>query len=147
MTNLIALSFFDPETTSSSTSDQIVIVKPPKGAPCMDATPIAAGAIDRALRPGGGVTEPEIAKTVDPAFPKDVVTSMTDKQAWDHYVVIQSTVDTTGCVRQMHLVRQSPYPALNAAAIEALSQWRFRPGTADGVPAPVTFDVAIHFKL
>lgn len=148
MTNLIALSFFDPETTSSSTSDQILIAKPPKGAPCMDATSMsAAAAADRAMRPGGGVVEPEIAKTVDPAFPKDVAKSMTDKKAWDHYVVVQSTVDTSGCVRQMRLVRQSPYPALNASALEALAQWRFKPGTVDGTPVPVTFDVAIHFKL
>jgi TonB family protein len=147
MSNLIAMSLFDPESTSSSTSDQLIIVKPAGHAPCMDATPMSIASADRALRPGGGVTEPEIAKSVDPDFPKDVAKAMTDKRVWDHYVVIQSTVDAQGCVRQMRLVRQAPYPALNAAAIEALSQWRFRPGTSDGTPAPVTFDVAIHFKL
>ena len=147
LANLVALSLFDPASTSSSSSDQIILVKPAKEAPCMDATPITTGVCDRAHWPGGSVTEPAILKQIEPDFPKDVVKSMTDKQEWDRYVIIQSTVDTTGCVRQMRIVRQSPYPALNAAAIEALSRFRFRPGTSDGVPAPVTFDVSVHFKL
>jgi len=44
-------------------------------------------------------------------------------------------------------VKVSPDPKLNQAAIDALRQWRFKPGMKEGAPVPVKATIEINFKL
>jgi TonB family protein len=37
--------------------------------------------------------------------------------------------------------------ALDAAAFEAISQWRFVPAQLNGVPVPVTANITVEFRL
>jgi len=36
---------------------------------------------------------------------------------------------------------------LAASAVEAVEQWRFRPGTRDGTPVTVYFTIEVEFRL
>ena len=59
-------------------------------------------------------------------------------------VTVEVVIDVDGIVRQPRIV-QSPAPSVSYAALEAVRQWRFRPGTMDGKPVPVVFNLTINF--
>jgi len=56
--------------------------------------------------------------------------------------VIEVAIDVDGVVKQPRVV-SSPAPSVSYAALEAVKQWRFRPGTRDGKPVPVLFHLTI----
>ncbi|HEV7574305.1 MAG TPA: energy transducer TonB [Thermoanaerobaculia bacterium] len=56
--------------------------------------------------------------------------------------VIEVAIDVDGVVKQPRIV-SSPAPSVSYAALEAVKQWRFRPGTKDGKPVPVLFHLTI----
>lgn len=59
-------------------------------------------------------------------------------------VVIKAVIDIDGILRQPTIV-ESPGPSVSYAALEAVHQWRFRPGTSEGKPVPVVFSLTIRF--
>jgi Gram-negative bacterial TonB protein C-terminal len=59
-------------------------------------------------------------------------------------VIVGVVIDVDGVVRQPGVV-ESPAPAVSYAALEAVHQWRFRPGTGDGKPVPVILRLTITF--
>jgi TonB family protein len=58
--------------------------------------------------------------------------------------VLEVAIDVDGTVRQPRIV-SSPAPSVSYAALEAIKQWRFRPGTIDGRPVPVVFHITFNF--
>jgi TonB family protein len=56
--------------------------------------------------------------------------------------VIEVAIDVDGVVRQPRIV-SSPAPSVSYAALEAIKQWRFRPGTKAGKPVPILFHLTI----
>jgi TonB family C-terminal domain len=60
-------------------------------------------------------------------------------------VTIEVVIDVDGMVRQPRIV-ESPAPSVSYAALEAVRQWRFRPGTMDGKPVPVVFNMTAKFR-
>lgn len=61
-------------------------------------------------------------------------------------VTVQFVVDTEGRVREPS-VRRSNNPMLDAPALDAVRQWRFKPGTLDGQPVNVRMMVPMIFQL
>ena len=61
-------------------------------------------------------------------------------------VLIQMVIDENGIPTEPKVVR-SLDKGLDGKAIEAVKQWRFRPGLKDGKPVPVTAKVEINFWL
>lgn len=61
-------------------------------------------------------------------------------------VLIRLTVDEHGVPRSLKVVRGLGM-GLDEKAIEAVSAWRFRPGTRAGEPAPAIAQVEVHFRL
>jgi TonB family protein len=59
-------------------------------------------------------------------------------------VVLEVAIDVDGVVRQPRIT-SSPAPTVSYAALEAVKQWRFRPGTMDGKPVPIIFGLTITF--
>jgi periplasmic protein TonB len=55
-------------------------------------------------------------------------------------------VDEEGKPQAIKVVR-SLHPGLDQKAIEAVSQWRFRPGQKDGMPVRVMGSVEVNFRL
>ena len=60
-------------------------------------------------------------------------------------VVIECTIDPSGRVVNANVTRG--IPLLNAAALEAVRTWRYRPTLVGGVPVAVLMTVTVSFSL
>lgn len=100
-----------------------------------------AVADDAVYEPGSEVHPPKLIHYVEPAF------SGSSKEAFVEGLVRISTVVTSeGLPSQCKVVGE-----LNAeedrTALEALKQWRFKPGTKEGKPVNVHVIVEVAFHL
>ena len=94
---------------------------------------------------GGEVTAPQVIKRVEPQFPTMVGRAM--GSGANVVVVIEAVITKEGCVRTVRILSQSPYGELNAAALLALSKWKFSPGRLDGKPVDVIFNLTVNFRV
>ena len=85
----------------------------------------------------GVVKAPVAVHKVNPFFPRD---------AGPGLVVIEGRISKSGCMSGEQLLKQTEFPSLNAAALLAVDEWTFKPGTLNGRPVDVIFNVAIQFK-
>ena len=60
-------------------------------------------------------------------------------------VVIAATIDTDGKVTYPRVVKS--FPMLDRAALDAVQQWQFKPGTRGGQPVPVEVTLSVEFSL
>lgn len=92
------------------------------------------------LRVGGNVRPPEKTRNVTPRYPPaaraDQVSGV---------VIIEVVVDEEGYVAETDVVRS--VPGLDEAALEAVTQWDYRPTFLNGVAVPVTMPVTVNFHL
>jgi TonB family protein len=93
------------------------------------------------FKPGDGVSEPRVISEVRPDY-----TPETKAKGIEGIVTLDCVVLTSGRVGQVRVTKPLE-PALDDAAIRALRQWRFVPGTKDGKPVPVQVSVEIAFTL
>ncbi|MGD8377451.1 MAG: TonB family protein [Acidobacteriota bacterium] len=95
------------------------------------------------MKPGvDGVTYPELAHRVPVRFPPIALQSRRSG-----VVVLDAVVLESGSVGVIQVVRAFPTGfGFEQAAIESLRQWRYRPGTQNGVPVDVSFMVVIEFS-
>ena len=91
-------------------------------------------AAQEVYHPGNGVTLPVVVKEVQPAAGDTAANVMLD-----------CVVRADGTVSDIE-VKVSPEPKLNQAAIDTLSQWRFKPGMKDGKAVPVSIHVELTFR-
>jgi TonB family protein len=92
-------------------------------------------------RVGGGVTAPVPIYRLEPMYSKEAT-----KQKIQGTVVLHIEVDPTGHPRNIKVMRGLRY-GLDEKAIEAVSQWEFRPGMKDGKPVTVIATVEVNFRL
>lgn len=90
---------------------------------------------------GGTFVPPKVVYKVQPVYPPDLKAAKVQGEVW-----LDVVVGVNGTPTDIS-VTQSPDPGLSGAAIESVSQWRFEPGTKDGVPLPVKATISINFKL
>jgi TonB family protein len=103
--------------------------------------PLSQGISGAGYRIGGGVSAPVPIYRPEPQYAEEA------RQAGIQGAVLLSiVVDENG---QAHAIRvtRSLEPGLDQKAIEAVSQWRFRPGQKDGKPVPVMASVEVNFRL
>jgi len=60
-------------------------------------------------------------------------------------VILEATIDEAGQVVDLKVLRS--VPMLEAAAIDAVKQWRYRPARLNGMPIPVIVTVTVRFAL
>jgi protein TonB len=87
-------------------------------------------------RPKDDLGGPLPIRTVDPKYPPETMTEHITGE-----VVLYAIIRKDGSVDSIQLVR-SLDPRLDKAAIDALAQWHFRPGTRAG--QPVDLEAVIH---
>lgn len=92
-------------------------------------------------KPGNGVSYPEVVKEV-PA----VIESNTPKEPVEGVVQVSLVVNTEGVPEEVKVARPL-HPALDAAAVKAVEQYRFKPGMKDGKPVPVQIVLGIAFNV
>jgi len=87
------------------------------------------------------VTAPQLIYKVEPEFSEEA-----RKAKFSGVVILTIEVDATGHARGFRVI-QSPGLGLEQKAIDAVTQWRFRPGYQDGKPVVTTATVEVNFRL
>lgn len=62
-------------------------------------------------------------------------------------VTLSFIVDLDGSVQDVHVVEAEPPGVFDAAAVEAVSSWRFEPGQNEGSPVAVRVRQTLRFEL
>jgi periplasmic protein TonB len=92
-------------------------------------------------RPGGGVTNPVPIYRPEPQYSEEA-----RKAKWQGAVLLSLVVDETGKPIDIKVVRPLGL-GLDEKAIEAVSQWKFKPGTLNGKPVKVQAQIEVTFRL
>lgn len=93
------------------------------------------------VRVGGDVKAPIAMNPIEPAYPD---AARADRIAG--IVILETEIDKSGEVRKIIVLKRLPR-GLDDAAIDAIRLWRFKPGTVDGQPVDVIFNLTVHFKI
>ena len=109
------------------------------------AMPLFAQSPSPALGPpyrvGEDVKAPVVIKRVEPRYPEEARANRVSG-----IVILETVIDRTGAVRDVQVLKPLPF-GLDQAAVEAVRQWQFVPGTLDGEPVDVIFNLTVNFKL
>jgi protein TonB len=103
-------------------------------------TGTGAGAGSEPIRIGGAVSAPAKLRHVDPVYPE-----LAKRAGVQGIVIIECVIDRDGRVARTRVLRS--IPLLDAAAVAAVEQWRYRPTLLNGVPVQVRMTVTVHFNL
>ena len=99
------------------------------------------GTGDRPVRVGGNVKAPVAVLRVDPIY-----TEVARRARVEGIVIIEAVIDRQGNVTEARVLKPLPL-GLDAAALNAVKQWKFRPGTLDGQPVPVYYNLTVNFRI
>ncbi len=92
-------------------------------------------------RVGGDVKVPKVVRRVEPVYPGEARAARISG-----VVILEVIIDKTGTIRSVEVLKPLPMD-LDRAAVEAVKQWKFEPGTLNGEPVDVFFNLSINFKL
>ena len=117
----------------------------------VEGPPVLGGVVDAAplpppppvtapVRPGGSISRPQRIHYVAPEYP-----ALARAARREGTVILEAVLDTDGSVREARVLRS--VPLLDAAALEAVQQWRFTPTLLNGEPVPVVMTVTVVFAL
>ena len=99
------------------------------------------GSSDRVFRVGGGVSPPALIHKVDPEY-----TEQARAANLQGTVILYVEIGPDGTASNFKVVR-SLGMGLDEKAIEAVKQWKFRPGQKDGQPVTVAATIEVNFRL
>jgi TonB family protein len=95
------------------------------------------------LRVGGDVKAPTKVKQVPPVYPE-----LARKARIQGVVIVEAVIDREGNVVRAKVLRSpGAHFGFDQAAIDAVKQWKFKPGTQNGKPVDVIFTLTVIFKL
>ena len=89
---------------------------------------------------GGNIKPPIKIKDVRPVYP-----AIAQAARVEGLVIIATTISSTGRVMDVKLLRS--IPLLDAAALDAVRQWKFTPTLLNGSPVAVVMTVTVNFTL
>src|SRR5215472_7428688 len=92
-------------------------------------------------QPGADLSAPEAITKVDPAYPQDLMQDHVEGT-----VVLRAIIRSDGSVAEVRVL-EGVEQRLDENARKALEQWRFRPGTKNGVPIDIEAVVRVPFKV
>jgi periplasmic protein TonB len=93
------------------------------------------------LRVGGDVKAPLVQHRVEPVYP-----DMARKTRVAGIVIVEAIINKDGSVEQVKVIKGLPM-GMSESAVEAVKQWKFKPGTLNGQPVDVIFNLTVNFKL
>jgi protein TonB len=101
---------------------------------------------------GGSAEQPHEPLKVQPAIPAEglsepVYPAQEIRQQHTGTVLLSVEVLPNGRVGEVRIDQSSGYPRLDASATHEARQWRFKPGTSDGVAVAMWRRVPITFRL
>jgi TonB family protein len=136
---LARMTLADPEHLIVEGEIQMVVV-PVSADFVRCVTDMTPGGSARAVV-AGKIETPRKIRDVRPIFP-----IWAQQNRIQGIVVLEGDIAETGCVTSMEVL-SSAHPALNLAAIQAVSGWRFSPTLVNGQPVPVIMTVTVNFTL
>ena len=92
------------------------------------------------VRVGGSIGVPRKDVDVKPVYPPAA-----QEAKVQGIVIVEAIIDCTGSVINPRVLRGQPM--LNDAALEAVSQWKYRPVLLNGSPVPVIMTMTVTFRL
>jgi protein TonB len=92
------------------------------------------------VRIGGAIAEPKLVHRVQPEYPQIAIAAHKEG-----VVILEATVDATGAVREVRVLRSEPL--LDNAAADAVKQWRYAPLQLNGQAHPFILTVTVSFNL
>ena len=140
---ILRLSFATNGSVRSEFTGPVLLVHPARTSLCLDEEAPESTSTST-YRIDGKITAPKVLKRAEPYFPESTRRSMGSGR--NVLIIVESVISKTGCIRSLRMITQSPFPELNAAALMALSKWKFAPGQLDGKPVDVIFHLTINFK-
>ena len=93
------------------------------------------------FRVGGGVTAPTVIHRVEPQYSEEA-----RKARYQGTVVLEAIVRRDGTCDIIRVVRSLGF-GLDENAMQALKQWKFRPGMRNGVPVDISLNIEVNFNL
>jgi TonB family protein len=96
---------------------------------------------DGAYKAGNGVSKPELLHKVEPEYSEEA-----RKAKFQGVVILAITVDPNGNAINPQVMKSLGL-GLDEKAMEAVRQWKFKPGYKDGKPVPVKATVEVNFRL
>ena len=93
-------------------------------------------------RVGGEIKAPVRTHSAEPIYPHASRMARTEMP-----IILELLIDEHGVCRQPVVVSTNRDAALEYAAMEAVGQWEFKPGTLNDQNVPVLFNLTINFKL
>src|ERR1019366_6089768 len=93
------------------------------------------------FRVGGGVSAPQLVARIEPEYSEQA-----RKAKYQGVVVLSIIVQKDGSVRDIRVVQPLGL-GLDEKAIDAVKQWKFRPGMKSGSPVDVQATVEVTFRL
>ena len=61
-------------------------------------------------------------------------------------MILEAIINKNGQLEDVRVLKPLPM-GLSEKAVEAVKEWRFRPGTMNGEPVAVIFNLTINFTL
>ena len=92
-------------------------------------------------RVGGGVTAPVLLYKKEPEYSEEA-----RKAKYQGTVLLYIEVDSSGKATNIR-VQKSLGLGLDEKAMEAVKQWKFKPGYKDGKPVTVAATIEVNFRL
>ena len=89
----------------------------------------------------GDVKAPIVIKRVSPPYPRLAATAHLGG-----FVIVECIIDKTGVVRDAKVVK-STSAMFDQAALDAVQQWQFAPGSLYGKPVDTIFDLTVTFTI
>ena len=94
-----------------------------------------------ALKVGDGTTPPALLSKVEPEYTQEARAAK-----YQGTVVVSAEIGADGHAHNMQIVRGLGL-GLDENAMDAISQWSFRPGTNGGQPVAVMANIEVNFRL
>ncbi len=95
----------------------------------------------QALRVGSGVTAPMLLHKLEPSYSVEARAAKVQGT-----VVLSVVIGTDGTAYDVQLRKGVGY-GLDEQALDAITQWTFKPGMRDGMAVPVQASIEVNFKL
>ena len=93
------------------------------------------------LRVGGEIKRPDKVVHVDPVYPEQAKAGRIEGM-----VIVEAVIATDGTVMDLDVIR-SAHPLLDAAAVEAVSQWEYTPTELNGERVELVMSVNVTFAM
>jgi len=124
-------------------------VQPPMGGPkaeiprgeMVGAPPVVPPPGPGVYRVGRDVTAPQILERNEPSYTEEARAARIQGT-----VLLNVVVQPDGTAGQIKVLRSLDV-GLDQKAVEAVSTWKFKPGTKDGQPVPVQATIEVNFRL